>query len=92
MFRFNILSVFLEKEGDQESFLPDQPMFVVQMDSVSLYLQGISPKVTEHWLLAIRNAILKNGHQLNEQQLTAANVVVLVDLCTNFVTTNGKKL
>jgi hypothetical protein len=64
-------------------------MFVVQMDTLSLYIQGACPKVTEHWRLAIRNQIVKNGSLLHEQQLTSANVVVLVDLCANFVITNG---
>ena len=81
---------FLEKEGDGDSFLADQPVFVVQMDTISLYLQGVGPKVTELWRMAIKSSILKNGKTLKEQQLTPANVVLIVDLCTNFVTTNGR--
>ncbi|XP_059469422.1 uncharacterized protein LOC132193071 isoform X2 [Neocloeon triangulifer] len=79
-----------EKDGDSEDgILSGESLFVVQLGNSSLYLQGIGPKATERWRLAIKSAIMKNGKSLREHQLTPNNVVVLVEMCTNFVITNG---
>ncbi|CAB3375714.1 Hypothetical predicted protein [Cloeon dipterum] len=78
------------KDGDlQDGIIAGQELFVVQLGNSSLYLQGPMPKVTERWRLAIQSAILRNGKSLREQQLTVNDVVALVEMCTNFVITNG---
>jgi hypothetical protein len=55
----------------------------------TFYLLSINPQDTEKWRVCLSDAALKNGPDMNQQQLTSYGIPVIVDMCISYITMNG---
>ena len=63
--------------------------FVINWASHTRYIQCDQRAETESWFEFIRSVALKSGEDLDDHQLTADDVPVLVECCIKFVETYG---
>ena len=77
-----------DDRGCPSALQPGCPL-IVHWPTNTSYIQSDQRTETESWLELIRSVALKSGADLEEHQLTADDVPVLVECCIKFIETYG---
>jgi len=87
-----VRSVSLVKPGDCNGcslVIQTGPILIVNWTDHTLYIQCDLKNETENWHQILRSIALESGAQLEDRQLTADDVPVLVECCIKFIETYG---
>ena len=77
-----------DDRGCPNAIQPGSPL-IINWSSNTRYIQSDLASETESWLEFIRSVALQSGTELEENQMTADDVPVLVECCIKFIETYG---